>query len=252
MNIGYKNLFCWFDLHTPDKNLSRFFYESLLAWTFEDHKVGEEAAYTGLSSGGRGFGSVEPLPREDSAQWIGYVGVEAFAASHESIMKLGGTCILEGVNIEALGTIGIYGDPCGGVFAILEPMEKNNLAWLPKRGGAGDLDWAELNIANASSALDFYAGVFGWEFSSETPEALGDYHFIMRQGAPVGGIRKVEPDAQAQGWSFYANVSDFEASLKSASGLRGEVLIEREVEGVVRFALMSDPQGARIGIARGV
>jgi len=251
MNIGYNNLFCWFDLHTPDKNLSRFFYETVLGWSFEDHHVGEANAFTGLSHDGKGFGGVEPLPMDQSAQWIGYVGVDNFEARFEAVQTLGAEVMLEGINVPELGKIGILRDPSGALFALLEPADQENLSWLPSRGKPGDLDWAELSVDDVPAALDFYGAAFGWTFSEDAPESLGDYRFILRDGAPVGGIRKRPAEVPNAGWNFYGNVSELSASVERAKGLGATLLLEREVPDMVHFALLSCPQGATFGIARG-
>lgn len=251
MNIGYTNLFCWFDLNTPDKNMSHVFYDMLLSWSFEDHLLGDELAYTGLSLRGKAFGGVEPLPSDQSAQWIGYIGVEAFQASFDRLSALGAKVMLEGIEVPDFGTVAIFSDPLGAMFAILEPAERADLSWLPGRGSIGDLDWSELNTRDPDKAAAFYGEAFGWTFSDDTPDALGDYRFILRQGAPVGGIRRLSDEDPVGGWNFYANVADVNASIAKASGIGAQVLREAEVPGTVHFALLKDPQGARIGIARG-
>ncbi|MGB0588089.1 MAG: VOC family protein [Myxococcota bacterium] len=251
MNIGYNNLFCWFDLHTPDKNLSRFFYETVFGWSFEDHNVGEDNAYTGLMHSDKAFGGVEPLPLDQAAQWIGYVGVEDFQERFAALQALGAQVILEGIVVPDLGTIGILRDPFGAMVALLQPADRENLSWLPRRGNPGDLDWAELSTDNVPAALEFYGAAFGWTFSDDAPESLGDYRFILRDGALVGGVRKRPAEVPHSGWYFYGNVDDVSASLTKATGLSAKLLIEREVPDMVHFALVTDPQGATIGIARG-
>jgi predicted enzyme related to lactoylglutathione lyase len=251
MNIGYSNLFCWFDLHTPDKNLSRFFYETVFGWSFEDHNVGEASAYTGLSHADKAFGGVEPLPIDQASQWIGYVGVEDFEDRFAALEALGAEVMLEGINVPDLGKIGVLRDPFGALFALLEPADKENLSWLPRRGHPGDLDWAELNSDNLPAALEFYSAAFGWTFSKDAPESLGDYRFILRDGVLVGGIRQRPPEVSHSGWHFYGNVEDVRASLDKATGLNATLLLEREVPEMVHFALLTDPKGATIGIARG-
>lgn len=251
MNIGYANLFCWFDLHTPDKNMSRVFYEMLFGWSFEDHMLGDELAYTGVSHRDCPFGGVEPLPSDQAAQWIGYIGVEDFQVSFDRLVALGAKVMLEGIEVPDFGKVAIFSDPAGAMFAILEPAEVDDLGWLPTRGGLGDLDWAELSVSDPQKAIAFYSEAFGWDFSEDTPEGMGDYLFIVRNGAPVGGLRRSTQQAAPPGWSFYVNVEEVGESVKKAQALSAKVLLETEVPGTVHFALLGDPQGASVGIARG-
>jgi uncharacterized protein len=251
MNTGYNNLFCWFDLHTPNKNLSGFFYDAVFGWSFKDHHVGEANAYTGLAHDDKGFGSVEPLPLDQSAQWIGYVGVDDFEARFEALKALGAEVMLEGMNIPEVGKIGVLRDPFGALLALLEPADRENLSWLPRRGNPGDLDWAELSIDDVTAALEFYGAAFGWTFSEDAPESLGDYRFILRDGALIGGIRQRPSEVPRSGWNFYGNVADVGATVNRATGLGATLLQERNVTDMVHFALLVDPQGATFGVARG-
>ena len=252
MSPPYNNRFCWHDLHTPDKNLSRVFYELVFGWALEDLHVGEPGAYTSLSNGGKAFGGVEPLPSDQAAHWVGYIAVTDFHARVETLTSLGAQAVLEPISVPELGTIAIFRDPYNSFFALLEPARPEDTSWMPSRGKVGDLDWAELSTDDVDGALAFYGSAFGWTFSDDTPEALGDYRFILHDGAPIGGVQARPPTLSQPGWNFYGNVADVQASITRATGFRGTLIWEKDVPGTVHFALLRDPQGARIGIARGV
>lgn len=108
----------------------------------------------------------------------------------------------------------------------------------------GDFIWYELMTNDADAATRFYAAVIGWDVDDD-PE----YRHIKAGDEFVGGMLPLTPDMTAHGarpqWVAYVAVDDVDAMV-SAIGERGgrTLMPARDMEGVGRFAMVSDPQGA--------
>ena len=116
---------------------------------------------------------------------------------------------------------------------------------------SGRFVWHDLMTKDVSAAKRFYGGLFGWQFENTK---RGDRPYVIaRLGAdPVAGIVDVSalPDAAPQWISFMA-VPDVEKTVALVRFGGGKVLAEpREVASIARAAVVSDPQGAPLGIAQ--
>ena len=79
------------------------------------------------------------------------------------------------------------------------------------------------------------------------------YTTWMSGERPVGGLMDIPAEAKAGGappnWMLYVAVEDADATVAQARSLGAKVEVEpREVPGVGRFAVLSDPQGAVFAI----
>jgi predicted enzyme related to lactoylglutathione lyase len=116
---------------------------------------------------------------------------------------------------------------------------------------AGRFVWHDLMTRDVSGAKQFYGGLFGWQFENTT---RGDRPYVIARlgGDPVAGIVDVSslPDAAPQWISFMA-VPDVEKTVALVKSDGGKVLAEpREVASIARAAVISDPQGAPLGLAQ--
>jgi hypothetical protein len=116
---------------------------------------------------------------------------------------------------------------------------------------AGRFVWHDLMTRDVSAAKRFYGGLFGWQFENTK---RGEHPYVLaRLGAdPVAGIVDVSalPDAAPQWISFMA-VPDVEKTVSLVRFGGGKVLAEpREVASIARAAVVSDPQGAPLGVAQ--
>ena len=115
----------------------------------------------------------------------------------------------------------------------------------------GRFVWHDLMTKDVNAAKRFYGGLFGWQFENTK---RGDRPYVLaRLGAdPVAGIVDVSalPDAAPQWISFMA-VPDIEKTVALVRFGGGKVLAEpREVASIARAAVVSDPQGAPLGVAQ--
>jgi predicted enzyme related to lactoylglutathione lyase len=116
---------------------------------------------------------------------------------------------------------------------------------------SGRFVWHDLMTKDVNAAKRFYGGLFGWQFENTK---RGDRPYVIaRLGAdPVAGIVDVSalPDAAPQWISFMA-VPDVEKTVALVRFGGGKVLAEpRDVASIARAAVVSDPQGAPLGLAQ--
>ncbi|MET9019027.1 VOC family protein [Actinopolymorpha sp. NPDC004070] len=116
----------------------------------------------------------------------------------------------------------------------------------------------EIIGAAPATLRDYYAGLFGWEFSTgdattEKVSEPGNYHFVDGAGTGdgnginggVGGGRDFAPRVL-----FYVGVPDVEDALRRAESLGGKRLLGPEPEsGGFAVGQFSDPEGNIVGVA---
>jgi len=113
----------------------------------------------------------------------------------------------------------------------------------------GRFAWHELLTTDPEAAKRFYGDVVGW-----TPQASDNagpgYTLFLNGNAPAAGMMAIPPGMGAPPmWYAYVEVDDVEATVKQATQIGGTLMGEvKSIEGVGRFALLRDPQGAMIGV----
>lgn len=116
----------------------------------------------------------------------------------------------------------------------------------------GDFIWYELLTPDASAAAQFYQGLLGWQVS-DNPE----YREITASEGMVGGMLPLTPEMTGAGarpaWLGYIAVDDVDAAVERVTAAGGRTLMPaRDMEGVGRFALVTDPQGAPFYVIRAI
>ena len=113
----------------------------------------------------------------------------------------------------------------------------------------GDLGWSQLNTTDAAAALDFYAGLVGWEKKGEPAPG---YHIFGREDEALGGICNLQEGETAPSWMPYITVDDLDATLAKVEGLGGSVMMPPMSlpEDSGRIAIIRDPQGVATGLAQ--
>ena len=121
----------------------------------------------------------------------------------------------------------------------------------------GEFCWNELATSDAGAAKKFYAELLGWQLE-EGEVAPGAYTEIVAGGAHVGGIYQPGPecgDAPSR-WMAYVAVDDVDAAAGRVAELGGKVSAPpKDIPGVGRFCVVSDPAGASLSLitlSRGV
>lgn len=114
--------------------------------------------------------------------------------------------------------------------------------------------WVETLQPDPQSALDFYAGLFGWEFDrpGPMPGGLSGQYFVARlQGRDVAGVGSL-PDLggpPVPAWATYVRVEDVGEAAERATQAGGGVLMgPLDALPAGRLAVLSDPAGAVISV----
>lgn len=116
----------------------------------------------------------------------------------------------------------------------------------------GRFVWHDLSTDDLPAAQRFYRELLGWEFRNST--RLGrPYVVATHKGRLVGGLVPVTPvaDQEVSQWVAYAEVADVESAVAAIEKAGGRTLVPpTDVPSAGRAAVMIDPQGAPLGVAR--
>jgi len=111
----------------------------------------------------------------------------------------------------------------------------------------GAFSWNELMTPDPAAAAHFYHQLLGWTFDS-MEMGMGPYRVVKVDGQAVGGIMGMPPDAPAgmpPVWGCYVTVDNADETAGECAALGGKVLMPpTDIEGVGRFSVLQDPQGA--------
>ena len=120
---------------------------------------------------------------------------------------------------------------------------------MPERDGyiAGVPCWVDTPQPDPEAAVDFYSGVFGWEFEDAMPPGSEGKYFIARlnggDGAAVGSIPAGAPPAAL--WNTYVWVDSAAETAAKVRDAGGGILMEPfDVPASGRMAVFTDPDGA--------
>ena len=107
--------------------------------------------------------------------------------------------------------------------------------------------WVDTSQPEPEAVLDFYSGLFGWEFESVMPADVPGEYFMARKGggnvAAVGSIPQGAP--QMAMWNTYVAVASADETAAKVRDAGGTVAMEPfDVMSSGRMAVFMDPEGA--------
>jgi predicted enzyme related to lactoylglutathione lyase len=120
---------------------------------------------------------------------------------------------------------------------------------MPERDGylPGVPCWVDTSQPDPNAAVDFYRGVFGWDFEDVMPPgAPGSYFMARLHGGDVAAVGS-NPDGAppVAMWNTYVAVADADATAAKVRDAGGAVVSEPfDVMEFGRMAGFSDPEGA--------
>jgi uncharacterized protein len=124
---------------------------------------------------------------------------------------------------------------------------------MPERDGymPGVPCWVDTSQPDPEASLDFYRGLFGWEFEDVMPPESDGNYFVgrIRGGdvAAVGSIPEGLPSVAT--WNTYVWVESADETASKVRDAGGEVLLEPfDIPGSGRMAVFADPEGAAFGV----
>jgi hypothetical protein len=116
----------------------------------------------------------------------------------------------------------------------------------------GQYVWHELLTADPAAGAGFYSKVLGW--SAQPAQGGEEYTMLSHGKTAVGGVRVVGKDSLASkagpNWLTYVGVPNLETSLAAVQAKGGQVIhpVTAIASDGGRYAVISDPQGAVIGV----
>jgi predicted enzyme related to lactoylglutathione lyase len=234
--------------HTSgDVASSARFYSQLFGWQAQD--LGEEAGhYTMFSSDGKNVAATTPpmSPGTPSA-WSTYIATDDVNATAKAVEANGGKTLVAPMQVMDQGSMAVFADPTGAVFAVWQPaaMTGAQLVNVP-----GSFSWNELATRDMQAAKDFYPKVFNWTIKSN-PGPQGEYVEWQVDGRSVAGgmaMGSMYPPQVPSHWLVYFAVANADDTIKRAQELGGKVSAPAMDIPQGRFAVLSDPQGASFAV----
>lgn len=122
---------------------------------------------------------------------------------------------------------------------------------MPERDGyiPGVPCWADTSQPDPAAAVEFYRGLFGWEFEDAMPPGSeGEYNVARIRGGDVAAVSSPPPGAPpAAMWNTYVWVDSADDAARAARDAGGTVAMEPfDVMDAGRMAVLADPEGAVI------
>jgi predicted enzyme related to lactoylglutathione lyase len=106
----------------------------------------------------------------------------------------------------------------------------------------GKFGWYELMTSDTKAAGKFYSDVTGWSTKEMPGGTGGTYTTFNVNDVGIAGMLKLEGHTA---WIGYISVADLDAHIEKIVEAGGKLWKPAtEVPGMLRFAVMSDPQGA--------
>lgn len=245
--------FIWHELMTTDLKAAQAFYGNVVGWSCKDMKM-LGMAYWIFSAGETMTAGLMNIPEAASKMgappsWSGVVGVDDINAAAGKVRSLGGKVIREPADIPGVGSFGVFTDPQGAYFQMLQPSGPPP-ASSPPRGTRGRVDWNELCAIDMEKAFPFYADMFGWTKGDAIDMGpMGKYQVFHHNDVAIGGMMTKPPDMPVAAWSYYVNIGDIDAAVARVAAAGGKIVHgPSQVPGDDWIAHGMDPQGARFAI----
>ena len=247
--------FCWVDLATTDPEATKKFYSKIMGWDTHDTPAGPDMVYTMLQLRGKEVAALYKMTKEQESQgipphWLSYVSVTSADETAEKAKSLGGTVLVEPMDVFEAGRMAVIQDPTGAVFAVWQP--KRHIGSLLKNE-PWTFCWNELMTNDEQRASEFYSKLFGWATQAQKMPDGEVYTMFNLGDIQAGGMMKIRKEwgDVPPNWMVYFAVEDCDASVEKIKSLGGMIVVPATaVPDVGKFAVIEDPQGATSGIIK--
>lgn len=243
----------WHDLITTTPEASRKFYGELFGWTFERPRVvlgfGSADSYMLIRHNGRLIGGMfdaRKLEKEENiSQWITVVSSDDIDAATAAVRAAGGEVLTEPTSLPTRGSMGVYADTSGAIFALVQTRDGDPEYVEPEING---FLWTELWTDDVPGSVDFYGRVLGLGHDVHSAGDV-DYKLLKRGDQPAAGILEHPFEGERPVWANYLRVEDPAAITARVESLGGRVVVDaqpRSIGGSV--AVILGPSGAGIAL----
>jgi predicted enzyme related to lactoylglutathione lyase len=240
----------WADIASPDAAATRQFYSGLLGWQVEVNPDPQYGGYGIAKVDGNDVAGVGPQQQQPGPTvWSLYIGTEDLDGLAQAVTAAGGTVVAPPFPVGDQGRMAVFQDPTGGFISGWESAVMTGF----QTEGAGAYGWAELNARGVDTVIPFYERVFGWTHRDSDMGPGQRYTEFLKDGVSIAGAWEMNAAMPAEVptyWQIYFNVDDVDASHRKALDLGGRETVAPQDFPGGRFAIISDPQGASVGLLR--
>lgn len=238
----------WVDLSSPDVEASSRFYNQLFGWTSQD--LGEEAGhYTMFFNNGKQVAAVSaPMTPGQPPAWSTYIATANAEETAKKVTDAGGKVLMAPMAVMDQGTMAVFQDPTGAVFAVWQSGKHKGAELV---NAPGSFSWNELETRDMNAAKPFYTKVFGWTPKGNPMPDGSEYTEWQLKGKSIGGgmtMGSMFPPNVPPHWLVYFTVNNTDNTVKRAQELGGRVQSPAVDIPQGRFAVLADPQGAAFAV----
>lgn len=240
--------FCWVELGTSDQNAAKKFYTSLFGWSVNDMPMGPNDFYTMFTLEGRNAAAAYTLRPGQKSQgvpphWMLYIAADSADDAASRAAKAGGQVLAPAFDVFDVGRMAVLQDPTGAVFSLWQAKSHSGIGIA---GVDGTMCWADLSTSDPERAKQFYSDVFGWNIAPGEKDPSGYLH-IKNGDQYIGGIPPTahrDPSIPPH-WLVYFEVPDCDRTTEKAKSMGAQTMMPpMTMEGVGRWSVLADPQGA--------
>lgn len=114
----------------------------------------------------------------------------------------------------------------------------------------GIVSWNELVSRDPDGSKNFYSQLFGWTLETMSMGPGAEYIMMKAGERPAAGLIRMPAEAGPAPtmWMSYVTVPDLPAAVAKAKALGAKICKDITQLPMGRFAIISDPQGAGIGL----
>jgi predicted enzyme related to lactoylglutathione lyase len=249
--VAIVNKPAWVDLSSTDPAASRAFYAKVFGWQVDVNPDPQYGGYALAKLDGKDVSGIGGTQSPDApTAWNIYLGTDDIDDLARKVPAAGGTVAAPPFDVGDQGRMAVFQDPSGAIIS----------AWQGTRMGgfqtevSNSYGWAELNARGVEKALPFYAQLFGWTTkTSDMGEGQPPYTEFQLDGHSVAGAWEMNPMVPAgvpSYWQVYFTVDDVDAAYRKAIEAGARELVPPQDFPGGRFAIVSDPQGASLGLLK--
>jgi predicted enzyme related to lactoylglutathione lyase len=243
--------FVWQDLITQDAAACRSFYERWLGWEFAE-RTRQGKPYLVASLDGSPFAGIVEVkdPRVARAAWLSYVTVDDLEQAVARVQAAGGRLLAGPAPVGSYGRAAVVTDPQGAPLGLAGLTKE--LPPGPAQPVTGRFFWHEYFARDASQAIAFYSGLWGYQDTLGKDRGPVEYHVLMRDGPRAGLFQLPSQWSDVQpNWLPYIKTDDPQGLATKAEALGGRIILapQPNVRGGT-VAIVQDPTGGTVALQR--